>query len=89
MIEVLDLAGVICDFCDDATLLKLSMVSRQMRVMLTDDSSDRQVKKGYHVRILKYKYRVAATKLDRVSHRMKKGELVDLVKLRAENKKAK
>ena len=74
LMRVPDLCYLIYDICDDATLLRLSMTCKFNRRQLLGETnqerkglmlvSSRAQSKGYVVRILEYKYRAAAKKLD-------------------------
>ena len=63
MMRVPDLCYLVYDLCDDSSLLKLSMPCHYNRrqLMSPDPSNSRALLKGYLVRILNYKYKVAAT----------------------------
>ena len=61
---MIDLADLIYSFCESATLFNLSMTCSRVKFHLTcEDISNRAIKKGYLVRILKYKYSEAANRL--------------------------
>ena len=79
---VSDLAALVCDFSDDSTLLKLSMLSKTFNSMLTNDNHSRWRMKGYNIRLLKHKYKVASVKLQIIKTKIRNGELVDVVELK-------
>ena len=56
-----DLVTIVLDFCDDSTILRLSMVDSFLRKLLINQApSSRSINKGYLVRILNHKFKVAA-----------------------------
>ena len=74
-----DLVTIVLDFCDDSTMVRLSMVDTYLRKLLINQApSSRSTKKGYLVRILNHKYRVAAQRLDRIQVSLNQGLLVDM-----------
>jgi ribosomal protein L18E len=76
-----DLCALVCDYSSDSSLLKLSMCSKTLHNMLTHDNHPIWRSKAYNVRLLKHKYNVASTKLERIHRRIRAGQLVDVVKL--------
>lgn len=53
------------DYCHDDTLLKLSMTCKKVRLVLTGEkTAERAIKRGYLVRILKFKYKRAGARLE-------------------------
>lgn len=59
-----DVADQFFDFCEDSTLFALSMTCTRVKHHLTsENTADRAIKKGYLVRILKFKYSEAANRL--------------------------
>ena len=73
-----DLAALVCDYASDSTLLKLSMVSKTMLAMLTNDAHHLPKVRKYSVRLHKHRYNVASAKLERLHRKMKSGQIVDL-----------
>lgn len=58
------MASLIFEFCDSATLFILSMTCTRMKHHLTSENvQDRAVKRGYLVKILKFKYSEATNRL--------------------------
>jgi hypothetical protein len=76
-----DLAALVCDFASDSALLKLSMVSKTMHGMLTNDTHKQARARAWSVRLHKHRYNVASTRLERFHRKMKSGQIVDLAAL--------
>lgn len=61
------MACIIYDYCDSATLFTLSMTCSKIKNnLLSESTQDRAIKKGYLVRILKFKYDAAAARLKNI-----------------------
>jgi hypothetical protein len=57
IVQIVDLACIVYDYCSDGSLLKLSMTCKKIRQTLTSENiNERALKRGYLIRILKYKY---------------------------------
>ena len=79
IVHIPDLATLVLDYCDDSTMLRLSMVDAYLRKLLINQApSSRSIKKGYLVRILNHKFKVAAQRLDRIQVSLNQGLLVDM-----------
>ena len=63
MMHIPDLAILVLDYCDDASLFKLSCVDSYLRKLLTSkdyDTNGRALRKGYVFRIMEHKFKVAS-----------------------------
>lgn len=64
ILQMFDLTDIIFQFCDSQTLFTLSMSCKRLQAHLTsENTNDRSIKKGYLVRILKFKYSEASSRL--------------------------
>ena len=64
LVQIVDLACIVYEFCCDHTLLKLSMTCKKVRLTLTsENTSERAIKRGFLIRILKHKYSRAGARL--------------------------
>ena len=71
LVQTIDLADIIFSYCDDKTLFTLSMTCGKLHVYLNCEKTDsRAVKKGYLVRILKFKYKEAAQRLTAIQRHL-------------------
>jgi len=73
VMHVPDLAYIICDHCEPSVLTKLSMSCKFLLKMLTSETHEKSLKKGYVFLIHKHKYSVAASRLDRIHRSLKTG----------------
>lgn len=65
MLQMLDLTDIIFEYCDSQSLFKLSMTCSRVNHQLTSENlQDRALKKGYLLRILKFKYSEASSRLN-------------------------
>lgn len=65
------MACLIFEFCDSATLFTLSMTCTKIRTHLTSENlQDRAMRKGYLIKILKYKYSEAANRLQGIQRHL-------------------
>lgn len=82
--RVPDLCYLVYDYCDSGSLHKLSMTCKfQQRQLLSESPQEgRSLIKGYLVRILKFKYEMAARQLDVISLKVSHGQLIDVDQFR-------
>ena len=68
LLQMADMADIIFQYCEDRTLFQLTLVCSHLNSYLLNERPDsRSIKKGFLVRILKFKYSEASKRLQAIS----------------------